>query len=91
MSRAQGPCLPHCYECSVWTVVLARMAIIYLIACVVYAVLTVCAGTPFKDSLTPEQEEIKSRSASSRSAAFGAGLVFATAAVLLWKPFVRLR
>ena len=71
----RGPCLPHCdYRCSRTTVLLARSAVAYAVACAVYLVATRTYGTPFLDSLTAHQRAIKGRSAERRGRAFLAGL-----------------
>ena len=70
----EGPCLRHCYNCSVVTVILARISFIHLIASLVYLVMSRNIGTPFKDSLTPKQVEIKKQSADARRKIFVRGI-----------------
>tara|TARA_Y100001958_G_scaffold159898_1_gene164109 strand:- start:4491 stop:4655 length:165 start_codon:yes stop_codon:yes gene_type:complete len=44
-------------------------------------------GTPFNDSLTPKQREIKDASAQVRRNAFYTGVVIATVILLVARPF----
>ena len=70
-----GPCLPHCYKCSWKTLYLSRIAISYMIASLVYILITREYGTPFMDSLTYEQIEVKKQSAKQRYRAFLIGII----------------
>lgn len=54
---------------------LARASIAYAVMCVVYLLLTRDLGTPLKDSLTPEQRDIKRASANERKQRAIMGLV----------------
>lgn len=85
----RGPCLPHCYRCSTGTVVLSHVALVYLIACSVYVVATVRLGTPFKDSLTARQRELKSLAAHTRGKIFLLGVVVGLVVVFKRPPFRR--
>ena len=40
MQDFSGPCVEHCYRCPKVTVFLSNVALIYVIACVVYIVMT---------------------------------------------------
>ena len=60
--------------CRPLTRTLARAAIVYAVACVVYMILTRSYGTPFSDSLTPTQRSLKAVSAKARGRAFAIGL-----------------
>tara|TARA_B100001057_G_scaffold480528_1_gene553449 strand:+ start:748 stop:906 length:159 start_codon:yes stop_codon:yes gene_type:complete len=46
-------------------------------------------GTPFKDSLSKEQLEIKRKAVFERRKIYEIGSVIGIILVLLWKPFVR--
>lgn len=84
---AQGPCLRHCCRRGAATVWAARAALVYSLACAGYLVLTRDYGTPFLDSLTPAQREIKRASARRRGDAFWASAALAAALVAAWRPF----
>ena len=81
----QGPCLAHCY-CSPRTLLFARVAIGYTVACLLYLLLTRNIGTPFADSLTEEQQAIKRSSSMSRANVFLTSVIMSTVLVLVWKP-----
>ena len=59
---------------------------VYALACVGYLVLTRPLGTPFQDSLTEEQRQIKREAARVRGRAFAQSLVGALVLVSLWRP-----
>jgi len=46
-------------------------------------------GTPFKDSLTEEQLEIKRKAVFERRKIYEIGSVIGIILILLWKPFTR--
>ena len=48
-----------------------------------------CIGTPFKDSLTPEQLEIKKKSIKKRGNIFCYGLIIGIIAIYMIHPFKR--
>lgn len=81
----QGPCLAHCY-CSPRTLLFARVAIGYTVACLLYLLLTRNIGTPFADSLTEEQQAIKRSSSMSRANVFLTSVIMSTVLVLVWTP-----
>ena len=83
----QGPCLSHCYTCSTKTVVAAHLALVYVIACFTYIVMTRCLGTPFMDSVTEEQKMLKNESATKRSKIFVGGLIVGFLTVHFIDPF----
>ncbi len=80
--NCSGPCLPHCYKCSWKTLYLSRIAISYMIACIFYILATRNYGTPFMDSLTYEQREIKKQSAKQRYRVFMIGMMVGSIASL---------
>jgi len=82
MAPCSGPCLPHCYRCSGVTAALARIAIVYMVACIVYLMVTRTYATPFADSLTDEQLEIRGESTRIRKHAFYMGVVIGILVVL---------
>ena len=86
---SQGPCLPHCYRCSPSAVFLAYLSLVYLGACVGYLATTRSLGTPFRDSLTDEQLEIKRASARTRKQVFVRSAAATAALVAVWSPFRR--
>lgn len=57
---------------------LAYASVIYTIACIYYIVRTRDIGTPFNDSLSPEQKQIKENSAALRKNIFMQGLLFSS-------------
>lgn len=91
-ANCQGPCLAHCSVCdgcAPATLTFARASMVYLIACVVYWLASRCMGTPFGDSLSPEQKELKRESAAARGKLFVAGLVTGVLVIVAWKPFLK--
>ena len=70
-----GPCLPHCYKCSWKTLYLSRIAIAYMTASLFYMIVTRNYETPFMNSLTHEQIEIKKQSAKQRYRVFVVGMI----------------
>ena len=74
-------------ECTAVTRVGATLSMIYAGACVVYLVLTRTVGTPFMNSLTPEQRVIKKESARVRGNAFVMGIAVSSMVVLCARPF----
>lgn len=85
--KCLGPCLSHCYKCSSVTVVMANFSFVYLMASVIYLIVTCHVGTPFRDSLTREQKIIKRESAYVRAKIFWVGIVISLVTVLILKPF----
>ena len=71
------------------SVYLANGMLVYLIGSIFYLVSTFVfnVGTPFKDSLTAEQQAIKKKSAKKRSLIFYGGIVLAIALIFITKPF----
>lgn len=90
-----GPCLPHCGQgtqntrCSPLTALFAQLALGYLIASLVYLLWARLAsmGTPFADSLTPEQRAILEASRGQRRTAFFVGVLVAAATLGVLRPF----
>ena len=66
---------------------LAYLAIIYIIGSIYYIVVTRSYGTPFRNSLTPEQKRIKNQSVSKRKQTFYMGLGIGAVLLLLFRPF----
>ena len=67
--------------------VLAYLAAGYLVACVVYALVTSCMGTPFRDSLTDAQRQILAESKTQRARAFALGALVAVLLLGVARPF----
>ena len=61
-------------ECQL-SVILSLAMTIYTISSIYYLVVTQWMGTPFKDSLTEKQKEIKQRSANQRKTIFVQGVI----------------
>ena len=66
---------------------LAYGMLLYSISSIYYIINTINIGTPFKDSLTPEQIEIKNKSSKIRGTIFNHGLILAFCIIILFKPF----
>tara|TARA_A100001015_G_C14990704_1_gene713801 strand:+ start:617 stop:838 length:222 start_codon:yes stop_codon:yes gene_type:complete len=66
---------------------LAYGMLIYTIASIYYMVVTMNIGTPFKDSLTEEQIEIKKQSANVRRNVFYQGVGLSAVLIYLVHPF----
>tara|TARA_X000000368_G_scaffold354479_1_gene295991 strand:- start:883 stop:1287 length:405 start_codon:yes stop_codon:yes gene_type:complete len=81
----QGPCLAHCY-CSPRTLLFARIAIGYTVACLLYLLFTRNIGTPFADSLTEEQQAIKQSSSMARATVFLTSVITSMILVHVWRP-----
>lgn len=65
--------------------ILAHTAIIYILASASYLFITRSYGTPLKDSLTPEQREIKRVSSQRRMKAFVMSLIISVAVIAAYK------
>ena len=85
MPDCHGPCMRHC-GCPAATLLLADVALVYLAASAAYLLRTRCLGTPFADSLTPEQREVKRAAARERGAIFASSLAAAAVGVWLLRP-----
>ena len=68
-------------------VIFADVLLIYLISSLLYLIFTMNIGTPFKDSLTPEQIKIKIRSSKLRSKIFCGSVIGVAVIVFTVKPF----
>lgn len=66
---------------------MARLSFVYLLASIVYLIATRCIGTPFKDSLTEEQMEIKACSSKKRGLIFLIGIVVGIGVLICIRPF----
>ena len=73
-------------ECKM-PIYLAYAMLTYIGACVYYIVMTRNIGTPFKDSLTEEQMQIKKKSVSVRKNIFMYGCAISVAVLFVLKPF----
>lgn len=69
------------------SVALAYIMTIYCLSCIYYLIATKSIGTPFKDSLTPKQREIKNESSKMRSRIFYTGIGVSTVAMFLIRPY----
>lgn len=85
MALCSGPCLPHCYRCPAHVVAASALSVTYVIACVYYYIVSRNIGTPFLDSLTEKQREIKKISSMHRYRIFLDGMsVGAISVAALW-------
>jgi len=66
---------------------LAYAMLAYTFASIYYMVMTRNIGTPFRDSLTPEQLQIKTDAASLRGSIFYKGIGLAAVVIYLYQPF----
>ena len=66
---------------------LAYAMLAYTFASIYYMVMTRNIGTPFRDSLTPEQLQIKADAASLRGYIFYQGICLAAVTIYLYQPF----
>lgn len=69
------------------SIYLAYAMTIYTIASLYYIVRTRNIGTPFSDSLTPKQREIKKESAATRKSIFYQGIGVSILLMVLFRPF----
>ena len=85
--RAEGPCLKHCY-CSYPVAVLAYVALVYLMSCVLYLIMVKYrnVGSPFKDSLTSAQLSLKQCSANKRMRIFRDSVLLSIITLVITKP-----
>lgn len=66
---------------------LAYAMLIYIIASLLYLIITRFIDTPLINSYTEEQKNIKKRSATKRGYIFLIGLVIATILIFVFQPF----
>jgi hypothetical protein len=66
------------------------MAIVYILASILYLIQTVSYGTPFKDAVSkyPDLLKIKKESVDKRRGAFYRGFIVSIILVVLTRPFV---
>lgn len=83
--ECQGPCMRHC-SCSPAVAVFAYLAFAWVVASALYVAATRCMGTPFRDSLTAEQEQKLEESCRARKMVFCASLLVAVVALGVAKP-----
>lgn len=84
--ECSGPCFDRCYRCPWPFMALANLSIVYLVASAVYVAVTQFVGTPFGDSLTAEQRELKRRSAQTRGKIFLFGVCVGVGVIALLLP-----
>lgn len=89
MPDCSGPCLPWC-SCPMHVTVLAYLALAYTGASIGYLLMTRDIGTPFADSLTEHQREIKKQSSSVRKSAFYRALGITVLVLAMWRPLRRM-
>ena len=77
-------CPSGCFKCPTKVLILSYIANVHLIACIVYLILTLNMGTPFKDSLTEEQKKIKEKSSEQRRRVYNTGLLVGICVVYMW-------
>ena len=71
------------------SIYLAYGMLVYVFASIFYLILTFNLGTPFKDSLTPQQLTIKQKSANQRRNIFYGGVSLGIFIIYLTQPFQR--
>lgn len=74
------------YTCHI-SLYLAYAMAIYCIASLYYFIVTRSIGTPFNDSLTKEQQEIKKKSSTQRANIFCIGIAIGLGTIIVWRPF----
>ena len=75
-------------NCNV-SIYLAHAMAVYTIASIYYLFQTQNIGTPFNDSLSHEQKQIKAIAAAHRKTIFMQGSFVAIAYLLIFKPFAK--
>ena len=86
--RIEGPCLKHCYA-PLWMRASSFVVLTYSLACILY-LLIVCVyrvPSPFADSLTNEQRELKRQSAKTRMCVFISALTLTIILVCCLKKY----
>ena len=73
--------------CSTATMYFAFGALVYLLTCALYLLASRGLGSPFRDSLTPAQLELKAASMQQRSAVFMGSLLVSALVVFMLRPF----
>ena len=74
-------------EKCIMSIYLAYGMLAYTIASIYYTFMTMNIGTPFKNSLTPEQLKIKKEAAYTRGNIFYQGIVVGIILIFIFKPF----
>ena len=74
-------------EKCIMSIYLAYGMLTYTIASIYYTFMTMHIGTPFKNSLTPEQLKIKADAAYKRGNIFYQGIVVGIILIFIFKPF----
>ena len=69
------------------SVFLAYGMAIYVFASIFYLIFTHNIGTPFKDSLTQRQLNIKKQASSQRGKIFCYGIITGLIVCIIWRPF----
>ena len=69
------------------SIYLAYGMLSYIFATIFYLINTINIGTPFKDSLTQEQKEIKKKSAKIRGKIFYVGIIIGIVFCMIIRPF----
>jgi hypothetical protein len=73
-------------ECSFSILILSNIALVHLVACIVYMLISVNLDTPFKNSLSEEQKKIKHESAKVRRKLYTSGLFLGMFVVYFINP-----
>ena len=71
------------------SIYLAYGMLVYVFASIFYLILTFNLGTPFKDSLSPQQLIIKRKSANQRRNIFYGGITLGIIILYITQPFQR--
>ena len=66
---------------------LANIMLIFLLSCIIYLVSTENIGTPFNDSLTKKQQNIKIHSKKIRGGIYLSSMIFSIIIIYILTPF----
>ena len=67
--------------------ILSHISIVYVIACLVYIILTRRIGTPLQDSFSEEQKNLQRYSSHKRAQIFAIGMIIGFVVVFNVEPF----
>lgn len=73
-------------KCTIYSGLLAYFALVYLLSSIYYMWATRDMGTPFNDSLTPHQQEIKKQASEDRGMIFTQGVIGSILLMILFRP-----
>lgn len=92
MQNCSGPCLrSECFTCPRNVVLFSQISFVYTFACLFYIVVTRFMDTPFNDSLTSAQKDLKNASSKKRGFVFLAGVFLSCLLLFVSDPFSKVR